>query len=327
MSNERVPLRRVEPERLLHQTGEALLRRDFSDQAAQDDQVRWWHARALHNAWGIAQGLKVSNLGPGNLAKLSAGVAYDLFGRELVLDQVQRIPVPKTGDEYLLVLSYDRPAVECEPPGGFCIDSFVAASGVRLSWLPRRTWTAATGVPLAILNEDDTCALPFARPYVRPMARPTVGHGTLTVSSRDFTPWRIDAGDEPAQIGWQYAVDTSAAGFARIPKYFVEIAIPVADAPPELILTAGRYHLAEAELGQFSIRYFSPAQLRSRVLDRRLFSNLDEPQIARFGVRRGLATVSAGVDIDVPIRISWIGVEPRQDLMRAENEVDDEFHS
>ena len=65
MTQRSVPLRRVSPERLQHQTGEALLRRDFADQAAQDDQLRWWHTRALHGAWGISEGLSVTAALPG----------------------------------------------------------------------------------------------------------------------------------------------------------------------------------------------------------------------------------------------------------------------
>lgn len=320
MSIGRIPLRRVEPQRLLHQQGEALLRRDFSDQATQEDQLRWWHARALHNAWGIAEGLNVSGVEPGKVAELSAGVAFDLFGRELVLDHHQRIPVPETADEYLLILKYDIPVTVCEPPASLCIDPFVASSGVQLIWKLRRVVTPADGVPLAILNEDDTCPPHFARPHVRPMARPNVGHGALTVSSREFVPWRIKPGKELTQIGWEYPVDTSAAGFTRTPYYFVEIAIPVEDAPPETIIAVGRYHIAEAERDQFNVRYLFSSQNQD-VVERRLFGGLGELSGLRFAIHRGLSARETNRDVDIPIRISWIGIEPRREAAPTGNEV------
>lgn len=329
MINRRVPLRRVAPERLRHESGEVLLGRDFAEQAAQDDQLRWWHTRALHGAWGIAEGLNVSGVTPGGTAKLSAGVAFDLFGRELVLDQIQRVPVPETADEFVLVISYDRPSADCEPPSGLCISSFVPASGVRLAWLLRRSFSPAAGVPLAILNEDDTCPPPFARPYVRPHARPTIGEGVVTISSQDFTPWREKLVGEPQQLGWEFAVDTSAAGFTRLPRYFAEITIPVTNAPPDLIYVVGRYHLAEARRDRFLIRYFS--SIRGLIGgDGSFFGALSTSTFRRF------STSAVGNahrrDFDLPLHIRWIGVESRprpivSTRLLLEGEVNDELHS
>ena len=333
MTTAGTPLRRVAPERLKHELGEALLRRDIADQSAQDDQLRWWHTRALHGAWGIAEGLNVSGVAPGSTAKLSAGVAFDLFGRELVLDRVQRIPVPETADEFLLVISYDRPLAGCEPPAGACQSSVVAASGVRLGWMLRRTFAPAFGVPLAILNEDDTCPPKFARPYVRPQTRPTIGHGVVTISSQHFTPWREKLGGEPFQLGWEFAIDTRAAGFTRPPYYFAEISVPVKDAPLDLIYFVGRHHLADGRRDRFSVRYFSSTRDRIGGSDP-FYADLSDDAFLRF------ATVYTGnekegdFEFDVPLRISWIGVEPRPRSsgfsrfdLRLESEVNDEFHS
>jgi hypothetical protein len=320
MNTGRIPLRRVEPQRLLHQQGEVLLRRDFADQATQDDQLRWWHTRALHNTWGIVEGLNVSGVEPGKMAALSAGVALDIFGRELVLEAPLRVQIPETADEYLLVLTYDRTVTECDPSSDLCIDPFVAASGVRLVWMLRRAFTPAHGVPLAILNEDDTCPPPFARHYVRPLARPKVGHGALTVSSREFVPWRIKPNKELMQIGWQFPIDTSAAGFSRTPYYFVEIAIPVPDASPAAMLAVGRYHLTEAERDQFAIRYFFSSFERDKP-ERRLFDGLSSLSKQRFVIHRGLSDRATNRDVDIPIRISWIGIEPRREADRTGIEV------
>ena len=133
MSPGSTPLHRVTPQRLLHQAGEALLRRDFADQAAQENQLRLWHTRALHGAWGTAEGLRVLGLLTGERAAVSPGVAFDLFGRELVLDRAQRILVPETTDEYLLVLQYATPDHGCHPVSGPCLDPFVATGDVRMN--------------------------------------------------------------------------------------------------------------------------------------------------------------------------------------------------
>jgi hypothetical protein len=297
-----------------------LLRRDFSDQGAQDDQLRWWHTRALHNAWGISDGLRVTAVKPGETVELSAGVAFDLFGRELVLSENRQVPVPETADEYILLIRYDHPVPDCESTDGLCVESFVAASGVRLIWKLRRTVTPADGVPLAILNEDDTCPPPFARPHVRPLARPKVGYGAVTVSSREFTPWRVRPGKEPVQIGWEYGLDTRAAGFTKTPFYFAEIAIPVHNAPPALILAAGRYHLAQADPDHVAIRYLSPPRLRDRA-ERQLFGALGSQTDRRFSVYGGATAREKGGDIDVPIQITWIGIELRRTVAPAGSEV------
>ena len=53
------PLIPVAPLRLRHGHGERLLRHDADGQDAQDGQLRWWHNRAVHRAYGVVQGLGV----------------------------------------------------------------------------------------------------------------------------------------------------------------------------------------------------------------------------------------------------------------------------
>ncbi|MEZ4496531.1 MAG: hypothetical protein R2845_07090 [Thermomicrobiales bacterium] len=93
----------------------------------------------------------------------------------------------------------------------------MAAREVRLVWKLRRTFAPAHGVPLAILNEDNTCPPPpFARPHMRPLARPTVGHGVVQLTSRDFSPWIEFYNNEPMQLGWQFEIDTELAVSPRL---------------------------------------------------------------------------------------------------------------
>ena len=73
---------------------------DFNDIHAVEEQRRWWHNRALHNAYGIHSD---PDVGPAFAATLSndatfvtvtAGLAYDSFGRELILETDQDVMLP-----------------------------------------------------------------------------------------------------------------------------------------------------------------------------------------------------------------------------------------
>ena len=332
MTQRSVPLRRVSPERLQHQTGEALLRRDFADQAAQDDQLRWWHTRALHGAWGISDGLSVTAALPGAPVVVSPGVAFDLFGRELVLDAPVRIVAPDSADEYLLVLQYVAED-DCRAPSGPCLDSFVAARGVRLVWKLRRTFAPAHGVPLAILNEDNTCPPPFARPHIRPLARPNVGHGVVQLTSRDFSPWIEFYNNEPMQLGWQFEIDTRAGGFTQAPYYFVEIGPRIPDPPQALLFEISRHHVAEVQRDRFTLRYFSMTRnvIGGSTL---LYGSINPSLLARFAASSASEFRSRRFDVSIPLRISWIGIEPRAQASSFGRtfaargiEVNDELHS
>ena len=98
----------TEVERLRYRQGQRLRSRDFRDQAAVDAQLRWWHNRALHNAYGIAVGLvpEVSVDGAETIVTIGSGVAYDCFGRELVLQRDRVVRVPDRDVNLTLVLRH-----------------------------------------------------------------------------------------------------------------------------------------------------------------------------------------------------------------------------
>jgi hypothetical protein len=304
-----IPLHRVEPERLLHQHGEALLRRDFAAQSDQDDQLRWWHNRALHGAYGVSEGLSVSTLNPGGQAKVSPGVAFDAFGRELILEQRRIIDVPETGVEYLLVLSYERPPQTCgERLGGLCQDGPFAHAGVRLQWVRRAAFSLADGVPLAILNERAECAERWSLPLARSQARPRIGHGLVVVDDEfDFGPWTEEMFEEPFQLGVQLEIDTSAAGFTAVPCYFVELTIfpPDPFSIPFLTVMA-RNHIHAPEAGRFILRILSPPQISTGVTLRSAATR--EPTRTGFSTRSA-ASRGRGSTVLTELRISWIGVQ------------------
>jgi hypothetical protein len=303
------PLHRVAPERLLHRHGEALLRRDFADQTDQDNQLRWWHNRALHGAYGVCEGLTVSALSPGSRASVGRGVAFDAFGRELILEADHTVTVPETNAEYLLCLSYDRPPLECgERSNGFCQDEVFAQAGVRLQWVRRARFTLTDGAPLAVLNERAECADRWLPPRVRSQARPKVGHGLVVVRDEfDLDPWEEKIFGRPFPVGAQVVINTSAAGFTGAPCYFVELTVDPPDPVSIPLLTVmARNHIHAPTADQFTLRFLSPSRFSSPGVALRSTGTHDAGT-TRFS-RRGAAVRGRP---PTELRISWIGVQHR----------------
>src|SRR5215217_9696633 len=88
MSENRV----FELERLKYWQGQKLLSRDFRDQTSYEAQLRWWHNRALHNSFGVSYGFTVTL--DNDRIQIDCGVAYDCYGRELILQAPREIALP-----------------------------------------------------------------------------------------------------------------------------------------------------------------------------------------------------------------------------------------
>jgi hypothetical protein len=126
----------TEFERLRYRQGQRLRTRDFRDQAAIDAQLRWWHNRALHNAFGIAQGLQPEPTTVDGRAavRIAKGVAHDCLGRELVVQSDRVVRVPDAVEDLALVLRY------CASPA--------VTRVTELVWLPTHGLTIEDGVPV-----------------------------------------------------------------------------------------------------------------------------------------------------------------------------------
>jgi hypothetical protein len=253
------PLVPVQPQRLRHGRGERLQRADFDDQAAQDDQLRWWHSRALHQAYGVVTGLEVTFalVNGVMVAEVAAGLAYDCHGRELLLDRPRRIPVPDDDTVFVLVIGSAAPEPGCAPPpGGWCRDERVKAGGVVLRWVPRADLSLRDGVPL---ETSDEAAGPMSRPLVRPLARPRIGHGTTVPGETAWRPWVQAFPNQPVlRLGLQVEVDTSAAGFTAVPCYFAQVTGSMWSAKVPLALLLPFGHIAQAAKDRFTFRIVAP---------------------------------------------------------------------
>ena len=82
--------------RLRYRRGQVFSSSDLRDQGASEDERRWWHNRAIHEASGVAMGMTVTPLAGAAGApvfSVQPGVAYDCAGREIVLLREARITI------------------------------------------------------------------------------------------------------------------------------------------------------------------------------------------------------------------------------------------
>jgi hypothetical protein len=127
------------------------------------------------------------------------------------------------------------------------------------------------GVPLARLTWD-AAGLPrldaaFEPPRSRPIARPHLGSGTTPPDGTVWETWseRVAGSLAPTEsVGLQTRVDTSAAGFARIPVYAAQLnsrsRTAIYFVPPPIC------HIAEAAPDGFLFRIWMPrVQLAAQV--------------------------------------------------------------
>jgi hypothetical protein len=233
-------------ERVQYWQGQMLRARDFLNLQAVEAQRRWWHNRALHNAYGIAEGL-MSSPSPftpsSTQVAISAGVAYDIFGRELILERTQSFPVPPTGPQGLvgplsLLVRYKPPSRRLNPAevNEICWNApgSVSAGTAEFVWkvgLMGYTLDPAEGVAVFAVQygaEGLIGQYPNYIPVsVQPVARPLLAAGATPPGSTPWTAWTVVFSESesagPVTLGVQTWIDTSAAGFTQTPCYFAQL--------------------------------------------------------------------------------------------------------
>ena len=199
-------------EQLQYWQGQALRSRDFNDEPDYAEQLRWWHNRASHGAFGVGFGLEMDQDGT-----LHCGLAYDCFGRELVVAQNRVLKPVASGATQYLALTW-------------------AAAGAQPAWIPPDRASVTAGVLLARADSGGVIDTAFHPLQSRALARPRILGGSTPPGN---TPWekimrpdtlasrvrtRIQRGRiNDDAIGLQVRIDTSAAGFMRKPLYFVSL--------------------------------------------------------------------------------------------------------
>lgn len=261
--------------RIEYWEGQMLRADDFRDSRRVEAQRRWWHNRALHQAYGVYQGftatLVKNNKGRTPVINIAAGVAYDCFGRELVLDRTATVPlastnIPKNGFLTLLVRYRDLPSRDVtDARGASCCLAREQApcAAVEFVWSEDGGTAHPEGVALGSLTYSRGVARRFVglekRPISRPLARPTLSTGSTVPGNTSWQPWEYRSiGSEqnsfPFEIGVQTTIDTSAAGFTDIPQYFAWLQGPIWNSQSRQLVPALLPSLADESINSFTFR-------------------------------------------------------------------------
>ncbi len=293
------------PERLRYRQGQMLRSRDFRDQVAIEAQLRWWHNRAVHNIFGVGFGLKVSPVINGKdltAVSVTSGLAYDCFGRELILQNSRevKLPValPQGVDKMTLLIRYKESAQfpKRNQTSGVCLP------GQRSPFQeePDFLWKASgrievrDGVPLALVNYG-TVGKPsldeeFAAPISRPFARPRIASGATIPGSTAWEVWE----KQGITIGFQVRIDTSAAGFTEAPCYFAWLQGPLWNQNGEGFLLAPFDHIDEPSINGFVFRLWMPTLTTLKV---KTTSEDFKNKFLFFAQKQGLF-------------VCWLGIQP-----------------
>lgn len=231
-----------ELQRLRYRQGQLLQRRDFTDQQRIDGELTAWHNRALHDAYGVVPGilggLAVEISADNSGVTVEGGVAYDAYGRLLVLREQQTIAFPDGNDPVYLVIGHD-----------------LARSDAKLTWTPINRFSVREGVALAeiqftggtlTLNND------FAVRQTRALARPRIASGTTIPGATLWERWDVSRWLEIVP-GIQVRIDTSSAGFTSVPVYFASLQGALADRDRKT-LTLHLDHIDEVTPNSFLFR-------------------------------------------------------------------------
>jgi hypothetical protein len=285
--------RPLDIERLQYWTGQSLRSGDARLEASAAENLRWWHTRALHQAFGIASGLEVEIAG--SAVTVHPGLAYDGFGREILLLEPAHVAMPDDDGQEEATLTIASHPGESEP--GCTCDPCNPQRASTLAWEDRRRLDLCRSVPLARWLKGPPAAIEPARRYARPSSRPRIAAASTVPGGTRWTTWMADG----RFIGFQAAVDTASAGFTRTPCYFAALDVSAA-APVRHARTAEEFasagwlfllafaHVADATARGFNIRTVVPPRVAGNI-------GVSSPLLA---VMRHLVTVR------------WLAVEPAE---------------
>ncbi len=187
-------------ERHRYHQGQRLRSRDFNHLLAVEAEQRWWHNRALHDAYGVVRGLAVRVIRSSNEVEVAPGAAYDCYGRELLLLRARTVPAPALSEAPWKLLMRTGARNPC------------------LLWTQQRV-DFRDGVVLARARGGLPVRLDgrFRPNRAVPLVRPRIGHGATILSETAWAPW---------EGGVEVTIDTSAAGFSTRPCYFTSFQGP-----------------------------------------------------------------------------------------------------
>ena len=300
-------------ERVRYWQGQMLRSRDFNDIHSMDEQRRWWHNRALHNAYGIHQDPDTANAffasanADNTGAIVSAGLAYDSFGRELILENDQAVPYPpitQQDEEFLLLARYriKMPDACAEDVSGVCFTSSgpLKPAFVEFTWKHQDQCSFTDGVALADLKIQGGKAslTQITQPSARPLARPQLGSGSTVAGNTPWELWTDGFESEPNIFGVQTTIDTSAAGFTDAPCYFAWLQGNFLNPQTGQLLPALFTSIAQESVNSFIFRIalpdLQPAQFEAALPSS--FTHVRADEFALFARKQNLY-------------VSWVGCQ------------------
>ena len=322
-----------ELERIRYRKGQALASRDLRDEQDFEGMLRWNHNRSLHHAWGIAIGLEVTNQG-GRAVRVSPGIAYDGYGRELLLSRPVEIDFPelKVNQASDLVIRYKESAEfprrsdmqatclpqESEDSGKV---SFSALEE-QPAFLWRKAGTARLGEEIPLIrvqpgaNEASLELDRSVRRSAQALSRPHIGHGEVLVDLKSMIPWIEVIENRQLLMGLQFEVDTSPAGFDRTPCY-VHIAQIQLRLRQNVVTFPVPYFesIAAPQPDRFTYRIMVFSTFGTRLSARGLQPLTAEPGVPGLAAEMASSFFGAqpaqaeGETLPVKISIAWLGID------------------
>lgn len=145
--------------RLRYRRRQLLAGDDLRREVADPTELQWWHNRALHDGFGVVQGLAVRLLetGSATVAGVAPGLAYDAYGRPLVLERPIAIGLPARRSGGVLLLRARQ--VEGRSTTGHG-GAGAPPAAVELCWAGPGHVAARDGVPIACLSAVALAELP-----------------------------------------------------------------------------------------------------------------------------------------------------------------------
>jgi len=264
--------------RVAYWEGQMLHAEDFLDIQRIEDQKRWWHNRAMHNAYGVYQGfqaMKVFDTLNQPAIQVTPGIAYDCFGRELVLECLATISIPQKpqpqGDMRTLLVRYKKPASrkQTDPVAAVCrfCDGRISGGNIEFVWLDGPRSSPDEGVPLGAIIFSGRFIPLLTAPRRRPLSRAHLATGSTVPGGTSWQHWEftfasqafaveafVPRAAQAFEIGVQTTIDTSSAGFTEVPQYFAWLEGSIWDPQTTQLVPAVLPSLANEALDSFTFR-------------------------------------------------------------------------
>jgi hypothetical protein len=234
------PFTNLDFERFIYRQGQLLAGRDFRDQQRMEEARRWMHNSASHSAWGVAIGYEFLLSGnnsaswdAGETLTINPGIAYDCFGRELILTrpvkfnrdviQNERDNLRKDLTDQTIALVLRHQDVIRKGAEVNCLGSpnSMELAPPLLLWKPKSEICYGPEVPILLvsLTAGGASVQRFSANRARPLARPKIASGQTAPGLTAWTSWEIPH-SPPIELGLQVKIDTRDAGFQNTPCYF-----------------------------------------------------------------------------------------------------------